>query len=232
MSQRFPVRKLFALSWAVFRQNGYEMVRAHSRSTGPSSAKQLRQMMHQSQEDRNMVQEDWDRADDMIQLAKGLAIKSMEREVGLSKLEHQIVELVKDDYIAVDSTRVNAAAALPELLQTQQMNDRWYQIERGLTGSVHIGDPNLYNEVMLTVRPEYRQRVRNGYYGSSIFVAGVTPDGNVVKFYLYDSESQKVQIGEEVTVRGRVKRHDINQEGIRQTFLRQVYLTQDRDRPW
>jgi hypothetical protein len=224
MTKRFPILKLFALSWTVYRQNGYQLVRAHRAAAKKSSAAQLSKMVHLPKDERNMLQEDWDRAEDILQLVKGLSIKSMERDRGLSAFETRLIKMIQDDYVELGSEQVNAAAALPEMLQTQSMNDRWYKIERSLADTSNfVGDPQMFASINFCVTPQFLQRVRNGYHGQSTFVAGVTEQGDVVKFYLYDSQTKDIKIGQPINLRGTVKRHTVGQTGVRQTYFRQVH---------
>jgi hypothetical protein len=222
MTKRFPVRKLLAISWCVYRQNGYQLLKAGRNRK--SSAKMLGQMIRMPQDQRDMAPEDWDRADEQLDLIRGLTVKSMERERGLTRFELTLLELVKDEHVDLRPELTSAVAAVPEMLQTQKQSDAWYEIERAATGSVHLGNPDSYGEIFVTVTPYFTQRVRNGFYGNSTFVAGLDDSGNVVKFFLYDAESQKIEIGKPVKIRGRVREHSVSETGANQTMLRQVYL--------
>lgn len=159
-------------------------------------------------------------AEAIVEYLKGLAFKAFERK--LTEFENNVLKFVNSSTVRKDMLGI--AASLPNVYQTKLIADQWTdrEIELGRSSNF-VGTVRQSSVFSLKI-----ENIRNIVKTNSCLVSCSENNANIVKFFFNaPGKPQPVCVGQDVTVRGYVKSHNVSTyTGFKETMLNRIKILQ------
>lgn len=210
---KFPVTDVVAAACAVFRTNGFvkrddiEVARKEKKSNS-----NILYSHFYNNEKVDIVQEDYAKAEVLVEYLCGLSFKAFERT--LTSFEANVLKFVTSGSVGKD--QLGIAASLPSVYERKLEADKWTAREAELAStSDYVGKVGCRCEFVLTIENvRYIAKTASSLYSCS------ESGKNIVKFF---STAEIGKVGDVITLTGFVKSQAVSKySGGKETMVNRV----------